>query len=45
MTNVPDESLLPCILQEIAELIGLPATLKLAQHYGGVRLYVPISNC
>lgn len=36
-----DESLLPGILQEIAELIGLPATLKLVQHYGGVRLYVP----
>jgi len=36
-----DESLLPAILQEIAGLIGLPATLKLAQHYGGVRLYVP----
>lgn len=37
----PDESLLPGILQEIAELIGLPATLKLVSHYGGVRLYVP----
>ncbi len=36
-----DESLLPGILQEIAALIGLPATLKLAQKYGGVRLYVP----
>ncbi|AKH36878.1 MULTISPECIES: Mor transcription activator family protein [Nitrosomonas] len=36
-----DESLLPSILQEIAELIGLPATLQLVQHYGGVRLYVP----
>jgi len=36
-----DESLLPGILQEIAELIGLPATLKLVSHYGGVRLYVP----
>lgn len=36
-----NESLLPGILQEMADLIGLPATLKLAQHYGGVRLYVP----
>ncbi|AKH37279.1 MULTISPECIES: Mor transcription activator family protein [Nitrosomonas] len=36
-----DESLLPGILQEITALIGLPATLKLTQKYGGVRLYVP----
>jgi hypothetical protein len=35
MTNVPDESLLPCILQEITGLIGLPATLNLVKHYGG----------
>ncbi len=32
---------LPPILQEIAELIGLPATLKLVKAYGGTRLYVP----
>jgi hypothetical protein len=38
-----DESLLPGILREIAELIGLPATLNLVKHYGGVRLYVPRS--
>lgn len=38
-----DESLLPGILQEIAELIGLPEALKLADHYGGVRLYVPLT--
>ncbi len=36
-----DESLLPGILQEIAGLIGLPATLQLVRYYGGVRLYVP----
>ncbi|SDX89194.1 Mor transcription activator family protein [Nitrosomonas halophila] len=36
-----DESLLPGILREIAGLIGLPATLKLCDYYGGVRLYVP----
>lgn len=32
---------LPGVLQEIAELIGLPGTLKLVETYGGVRLYVP----
>lgn len=36
-----DESLLPGVLQEIAGLIGLPATLRLMQNYSGVRLYVP----
>lgn len=29
------------VLQEIAYLIGLAATLKLVEAYGGVRLYVP----
>lgn len=28
-------------LQEIAEHIGLEGALKLAQHYGGTRLWVP----
>lgn len=32
---------LPGILQELADLIGLPGTLKLVEAYGGVRLYVP----
>lgn len=32
---------LPGVLREIAELIGLPATLLLVKHYGGIRLYVP----
>jgi Mor family transcriptional regulator len=32
---------LPPILQEIAELIGLQATLVLVKSYGGTRLYVP----
>lgn len=36
-----DERYLPGILQDIAELIGLPGTLKLVETYGGVRLYVP----
>jgi hypothetical protein len=39
--HIVDESLLPGILQEIAGIIGIPATLKLVSHYGGVRLYVP----
>lgn len=33
---------LPPILREIAELIGLPATLALVRHAGGTRLYVPV---
>ena len=32
---------LPPILQEVAALIGLPATVRLVEAYGGVRLYVP----
>lgn len=34
---------LPGTLREIAALIGVPATLTLVKHYGGVRLYVPKS--
>lgn len=37
-----DESLLPGILRDIAALIGLPGMLALVEHYGGVRLYVPV---
>jgi len=36
-----DITLLPGVLREIAELIGLPATMAIVQQYGGVRLYVP----
>jgi hypothetical protein len=32
---------LPGTLRELAALIGLPATLTLIRHYGGVRLYIP----
>lgn len=32
---------LPERARAIAELIGLPATLKLVERYGGVRIYVP----
>jgi len=32
---------LPPSLRDIADLIGLPGTLKLVETYGGVRLYVP----
>lgn len=41
--DLPIESrYLPPILQEIAGLIGLPATLALVKHAGGTRLYVPV---
>lgn len=36
-----EQRYLPGVLQDIAELIGLPGTLKLVETYGGVRLYVP----
>lgn len=34
-------SLLPGVLREIEPLIGMAATLRLVEAYGGVRLYVP----
>jgi len=37
-----DYNLLPGILQEIADLIGIPATMAIVEEYGGVRLYVPM---
>ncbi len=44
-TNVKGFSLnvdlLPYILQDLAELIGLPLTMRLVEQYGGVRLYIP----
>ncbi|MFZ6748538.1 Mor transcription activator family protein [Undibacterium sp. Ren11W] len=33
---------LPQQLRQVADLIGLQATLVLVRHYGGVRLYVPM---
>lgn len=44
MTNHIDIDVddLPGILQDLVELIGLPAALILVEHYGGVRLYVPV---
>lgn len=36
-----DVSLLPPLLQEMVGLIGMPATMRLVQKYGGVRIYVP----
>ncbi|SFF05343.1 Mor transcription activator family protein [Nitrosomonas sp. Nm166] len=41
MNQAIDTSLLPGILQEMVELIGQAATLKLVAKYGGVRIYVP----
>lgn len=41
MTAGIEARYLPSILQDMAELIGLPATLKLVEAYGGVRLYIP----
>lgn len=38
-----DEHLLPHSVREIARLIGLPATLKLVEHYQGVPMWVPVN--
>lgn len=40
MDNI-DCNLLPGALREIADLIGIPATMAIVEEYGGVRLYVP----
>lgn len=37
-----DRTLLPQILQQIAELIDLADTMKLVEKFGGVRLYIPM---
>lgn len=37
-----DAAALPESLRELAELIGLPAVIALAEHWGGIRLYVPL---
>lgn len=36
-----DPDLLPQLCQELSEIIGLDATLKLVKAYPGVRLYIP----
>jgi Mor family transcriptional regulator len=36
-----DPSLLPETLREIAEVVGLPAAVRLVEWRGGVRVYVP----
>lgn len=41
MNTAIDIGLLPPILQDLVELIGLHPTMQLVQAYGGVRLYVP----
>jgi hypothetical protein len=41
MTQELDHTALPETLQEIVQLIGMVATLKLVGKYGGTRLYVP----
>ncbi|MEX0745299.1 MAG: Mor transcription activator family protein [Phycisphaeraceae bacterium] len=43
MLDVHDIEELPQSLAEVAEVIGLAATLALVEHAGGVRIYVPES--
>jgi len=38
-----DETLLPGVLREMNELIGITATMAIVQQFGGVRLYVPVN--
>ncbi len=38
-----DERLLPRTVRDIAEIIGLQATLKLVEHYQGVPMWVPVN--
>lgn len=44
MTTWSDLStdLLPKVLQEFVRLIGLQATMLLVQHFGGLRIYIPL---
>lgn len=35
--------ILPAILRDFVRLIGLPATMRIVEHFGGVRLYIPIN--
>lgn len=39
--TAPAEELLPPLLQQFVRLIGLPATLRFVEQYGGVRVYIP----
>lgn len=42
MSAIMEENIrLPGILQEFAELIGMDATLRIVENYGGVRLHIP----
>ena len=36
-----DAAALPESLRALADLIGLPAVIALAEHWGGIRLYIP----
>ncbi len=38
-----DARYLPALLQEFVEVIGLPATLKLVEHFGGIRIRPPVA--
>lgn len=40
----PAAELLPPKLAELVEEIGFPATLKLVEKWGGIRLYVPLEG-
>lgn len=42
MNQEIDTSLLPGVLREMSEIIGIPATMAIVQEYGGIRLYVPM---
>lgn len=35
--------LLPQLLQDFVRLIGLPATMKMVEQLGGLRIYVPVT--
>lgn len=35
--------ILPGSLQAVADIIGAPAALKLAERWGGIRLYIPLA--
>jgi Mor family transcriptional regulator len=39
--DADDYSFLPAIIQELEQLIGLPAALQLVENFPGVKVYVP----
>lgn len=41
MNPAINTDLLPYILQDLADQIGLPLTMRLVARYGGTRLYIP----